>query len=201
MLTHDPELRVEDLHELGSFITLELVTPDVYRRVSALIYPRLPYERFDESEALAIATGRGARLFAGGSIADWRGRRLITETQAAEAQAILNGFEYVDPEISPPDPSTLSLLDWDTLVTLRVYPYRLVGDHLQVLMSEPNDMTLRTLEFSAQRRIVPVMTAQASLDLLLSANAETGSTITALADMISALGPLPTQPEPSVASE
>lgn len=201
VLTHDPELRVEDLHELGSFITLELVTPDVYRRVSALMYPRLPYERLDESEALAIATGRGARLFAGGSIADWRGRRLITETQAAEAQAILNGFEYVDPEIHPPDPSTLSLLDWDTLVMLRVYPYRLVGTHLQVLMSEPNDMTLRTLEFSAQRRIVPVMTAQASLDLLLSANAETLSTITALADMISALGPLPTQPEPSVASE
>ena len=68
-------------------------------------------------------------------------------------------------------------------------------------MSGPNDMMLRTLEFSAQRRIVPVMTAQASLDLLLSANAEIGPTITALADMISALGPLPTQPEPSVVSE
>lgn len=201
VLTHDPEVRVEDLRELGSFITLQLITPDVYRRVSALMYPHLPFERFDESEALALATGRGARLFAGGGIADWRSRRLITETQAAEAQAILNGFEYVNPEIVPPDPSTLSLLDWDTMVMLRVYPYRLLGRNLQVLMSEPDDAAVRSLEFTTQRRVVPVMTAKAALDLLLSANAETQSNITALAEMISALGPLPTELEPTVASE
>lgn len=201
VLTHDPEVRVEDLRELGSSVTLELVTPDVYRRVSALMYPRLPFERFDESEALAIATGSGARLFTGGSIADWHGRRRITEMQAAEAQAILNGFEYVNPEIVPPDPSTLSLLDWDTMMMLRVYPYRLVGRNLQVLMSEPDDVAVRSLEFTTQRRVVPVMTARAALALLLSANAETQSNITALAEMIGALGPLPTELEPSVASE
>ncbi|GAA5534753.1 hypothetical protein [Deinococcus aluminii] len=201
VLTHDPGVRAEELPELGSHVALELVPPDVYRRVYALLYPRLPFERFDEAEALAIATGRGGRLFAGGSIAQWRARRLITEAQAAEAQAILNGFEYANPEVSAPDPSTLSLLPVDTMVMLRAYPYRLVGGRLQVLMSEPNDRAVRTLELTTQRRVEPVMTARASLDLLLSATPETQATITALAEMIGALGPVPTELEPTIVGE
>ena len=199
VLTHDPTVQSGTLTALGHHVTVCLVTPRVYQRVSALIYPRIKYDTFSEAEALAIATLGAAQRFLGMSIEACLSTRQITPTQAAMARAIQQGYEYVDPALSPPDPSALGLLPMDTMELYRVYPYRVRADQVvQVLMSTLDPLIVRGLGLTMQRRIEPVMTSEQALDTLLSAGLKQHR---AVDELMAALGPLPAPQAPGVLAD
>lgn len=140
-----------------------LITPTLWRILFALAYPPALTGPLDMAEATALVTYSTTGQ-----------QSSATPEQRAEITAITRGYEFINPETHPPDPSVRYMINLPTKALFGCYPHHLenshAGPHLVVLMAHPdNAAALAQLQEQSQMRVRAAISTQRAIDRLINA--------------------------------
>ncbi|GEM89086.1 type II/IV secretion system protein [Oceanithermus desulfurans] len=92
----------------------------------------------------------------------------INPEMLAQSLAIQLGYDYIDPDENPPDPSVLHLVGENTVRRYTVFPHHLEGDALVVLMKDPRNIwAIDDLRVFTKREIIPAVAAEEQIVKLI----------------------------------
>lgn len=161
VLTHNPTIEpAPHPHPkfAGMILDPRLITPTLWRSLYAIGYPKAIVRKdLSEAEATALVT-----------LTELGSEVSVTPNQNAEIQAIAKGYNYIDPRIEPPNQSVQDMISLSSKTLYKCYPHHMQSSGLVVMMVNPdNKEAIRQLQFQSQCNIIPAITTQTNIELLI----------------------------------
>ena len=92
----------------------------------------------------------------------------LSPEMLAKSLAVQLGYEFVNPGQDAPDPGVITLIPENQARRYTLFPFKIVGNALQVLMKDPrNVFAIDDLKLMTGREIVPVVAVEADIQKLI----------------------------------
>jgi type IV pilus assembly protein PilB len=99
----------------------------------------------------------------------------LSPEQLAKSLALQLGYEFIDPTQSAPDPGVISLVPENQARRYTLFPYKMQGTNLVVLMKDPrNVFALDDLKLMTGREILPAVATEADIQKLIDRSYTSG---------------------------
>jgi type IV pilus assembly protein PilB len=113
----------------------------------------------------------------------------LSPEMLARSLAVQLGYEFIDPTQQAPTPDVLTLINEHHARRYTVYPYRLQGNALVVLMKDPrNVFALDDLRLMTSREIIPAVATEKDIVKLIDRNYMSSTDMDAINKELSQLG-------------